>query len=100
VVQEQVAKAKKEAAIKDRPDNTPLHPYIGKPTLLNKLLGKKKIEPPEEVPEPDPSDMPQEDVAEAKPQPLKPHVPQEITPTEDPFKPAAPDSYKNPNALY
>ena len=39
-------------------------------------------------------------MAQTKPKPLTPHVPQDITPTEDPFHPAAPDSYKNPNALY
>jgi hypothetical protein len=39
-------------------------------------------------------------VAQTKPKPLTPHQPQEITPTEDLFHPAAPDSYKNPTALY
>ena len=59
--------------------------------------------PVDEVPEPDPSDKPPrrpERGATATPKPLTPHVPQDIKPTEDPFNPAAPESYKNPNALY
>lgn len=101
VEQQEVQEAQKQAAIKDRPDQTPLHPYIGKPTLFTKLLPKKEAPPPDDVPEPDPSDKPKEDTAQAKPQPLKPHVAQEQpNPEEDLFKPVTPDSYKNPNVLY
>ncbi len=81
----------------------PLHPYIGKPTLLNKLLPKKdKPEDVDDVPEPDPSDkLPESDsVAQAPPQPLQPHVPHEIDQSRDEFKPVTPDSYSNPSALY
>jgi hypothetical protein len=103
VTREEVAQAKKAELAKEQKAQQPLHPYIGKPTLLNKLLGKKKVEEPDDIPEPDPSDKPQEGegVAEAKPQPLKPHVPQEITPAPDElFKPPTPESYKSPSALY
>jgi hypothetical protein len=101
VEQKEVQEAQKQAAIKERADQTPLHPYIGKPTLFNKLLPKKEAPPPDDVPEPDPSDKPKEDTAQTKPQPLKPHVPQEQpNPDEDLFKPVTPDSYKNPSALY
>ncbi|MBC8013207.1 MAG: hypothetical protein H7X74_03875 [Methyloceanibacter sp.] len=103
VAQKQIVKAKADEKAKEESSREPLHPYIGKPTLFNKLLGKnKEAEPVDDVPEPDPSDKPPEDqaVAAARPKPLTPHVPQEITPTEDPFKPAAPESYKNPKALY
>jgi hypothetical protein len=103
VTREQVLKAEDDKLAKEESGRQPLHPYIGKPTLLNKLLpNKKKAEEVDDVPEPDPSDTPPagEDVAQAKPQPLTPHVPQEITPTDEAFKPAAPDSYRDPNALY
>ena len=105
VAREQVVKAKKDKLIEQEQAGQPLHPYIGK-TLLDKwLFEKKKPEGDEdEVPEPDPAvDKPKEDegVADARPQPLKPHVPQEITPAPDElFKQATPDSYKDPRALY
>ena len=38
--------------------------------------------------------------ATAKPKPLQPHVSQDIEKTDDPFNPPAPESYKNPSALY
>jgi hypothetical protein len=98
-----IIKAEKDAQAKEQSAREPLHPYIGKPTLFNKLLGKKKeAEPLDDVPEPDPSDKPKEgeDVAEAKHKPLTPHVPQDIKPTEDLFNPPPPNSYKNPSALY
>jgi hypothetical protein len=105
IAREQVIKAKKDKLIEQEKAEQPLHPYIGK-TLLDKWLfkGKKTEGAEDEVPEPDPAvDKPKVDegVADARPQSLKPHVPQEITPAPDElFKPAAPDSYKNPNALY
>ena len=64
---------------------------------------EKKVVQPDETPEPDPTDKPMEGetVAQSKPKPLTPHVPQELPPpTEDPFHPAPPESYKNPDALY
>jgi hypothetical protein len=103
VTREQVLKAENDKLAKEESGRQPLHPYIGKPTLLNKLLPKKKkAEDIDDVPEPDPSEKPAEaeGVAQAKPQPLTPHVPQEITPTDEAFKPAAPESYRDPNALY
>jgi hypothetical protein len=105
IAREQAIKAKKDKQIEKEKEGQPLHPYIGK-TLLDKWLfdGKKAEGAEDEVPEPDPAvDKPKEDeaVAAARPQPLKPHVPQEITPAPDAaFKPAAPDSYKDPRALY
>jgi hypothetical protein len=101
--QNEIREAQKQAAVKERPDQTPLHPYIGKPTLFSKLLPTKEAPPPDDVPEPDPADKPKEGegTTQQKPQPLKPHVAQELpNPAEDPFAPSAPDSYKNPKALY
>lgn len=103
IQQQKLKEEQKQAAVKERPDQTPLHPYIGKPTLFTKLLPKKEAPPPDDVPEPDPADKPSENTAaaQARPQPLKPHVPQELpNPDEDLFKPMTPDSYKNPSALY
>ena len=104
LVQKQVVKAKEAEKAKEEVANDPINPYAGKPTLLDKWLGKKKEpEQVDDVPEPDPADKPPADqaVAAAKPKPLTPHVPQDVTPgAPDPFKPAAPESYKNPSALY
>lgn len=103
IQQKAALEAKKDAANKELSAKEPLHPYIGKPTLFNKLLPKKEAVQVDDVPEPDPSDKPKEGegVAQARPQPLKPHVSQELpNPEDDLFKPTAPDSYKNPSALY
>lgn len=103
LAQKEIIQAQEDAKNKQLAEKEPLHPYIGKPTLLNKILGsKKRPEQPEEVPEPDPAvDKPKEEGgAQTAHKPLTPHVPQDIKPTEDPFHPAAPDSYKNPTALY
>jgi len=101
VTQKQILQAKKEEEAKERREQDPVHPYIGKPTLFDKwFTGDKDSQPVDDVPEPDPSDKQPEEVATTKPKPLTPHVPQEITPTEDPFKPPPPDSYKNPKAYY
>lgn len=98
VTQKKIVEAQKGEKFKDLRAQEPLNPYIGKPTLFNKLFAKKKEGTPvDETPEPDPSDKPPEDVAAAKQKPLTPHVPQVITPTEEP---TAPSSYKNPSALY
>ncbi len=74
-----------------------------RPFSTNGFGRKKEPEQVDDVPEPDPADKPPADqaVAAAKPKPLTPHVPQEITPDgEDLFHPAPPESYKNPSALY
>jgi hypothetical protein len=101
-VQNQVAKAKADAKAEEKGVQDTINPLKGKSNpLIEKWLGKnKQAAPVDDVPEPDPSDKPAEDVAQTKPKPLTPHQPQEITPTEDLFHPAAPDSYKNPTALY
>jgi hypothetical protein len=99
VTREQVIKAEKDELAKEESARQPLHPYIGKPTLFNKLLpDKSKAENIDDVPEPDPSDKPleAEAVADSKPQPLKPHVPHEVDTSQDEFKPVTPDSYVNP----
>ena len=101
LVQKQVANAQADAKAKEAAANDPINPYAGKPTLLDKWLGKsKEAVPVDDVPEPDPADKPTAEVAQTKPKPLTPHEAQVITPTEDLFHPAAPDSYKNPTTLY
>ena len=101
VTQKQILQEEKDKKAAEWRPQDPLHPYIGKKTLIDRWLAKGKEGPPvEEVPEPDPSDKSPTDVATAKPKPLQPHVNQEIEKTDDPFNPPAPDSYKNPSALY
>lgn len=98
VTQTKIVAAQKDEKFKDLRAQEPLNPYVGKPTLFNKWFTKQKEGAPvDDTPEPDPSDKPPEGVAAAKPKPLTPHVPQVITPTEEP---TTPDSYKNPSALY
>jgi hypothetical protein len=101
-VQNQVAKAKADAKAEATGTQEPINPLKGKNNpLIEKWLGKnKQAAPVDDVPEPDPADKPAEETAQAKPKPVTPHQPQEITPTEDLFHPAAPESYKNPTALY
>jgi hypothetical protein len=104
LVQKQVAKAQADAKAEQVTDATdPINPLQGKSNpLLEKWLGKNNEPVPvDDVPEPDPSsDKPAEEVAQTKPKPLTPHQPQEITPTEDLFHPAPPESYKNPTSIY
>ena len=105
LVQNEVVQANQDAKAKKTAAVDPLNPLKGKSNpLIEKWLGKKKhVEQPDDVPEPDPSDKSPEDqsVAQAKPKPLTPNEPQEVTPAgEDLFHPAVPESYKNPNALY
>ena len=105
IVQQEAVDAQKAAKAKEVTDATDsINPLKGKPNpLIDKLLSKKKnVVQPDDTPEPDPTDKPPEgQVAAARPKPLTAHAPQEITPAaEDPFHPAAPDSYKNPGALY
>lgn len=96
-----VAAAKEAADRKKAAEAEPNNPYAGKPKLLDNLLAKYKKKPDEDtvnVPEPDPSDKTPQDRAreQAAATPQKP-VDQTLnapTATEDPFHPAAPDSYK------
>jgi hypothetical protein len=94
------AEEEKKAAV-DEPNN----PYAGKPKLLDKLLGKNKGTAEEgetvDVPEPDPSDKTAEDKARERGTTTAAHKPVDQTlnapntpPTDDPFHPTAPDSYK------
>lgn len=97
----QVAAAKAAAEQKKAAALEPDNPYAGKPKLLDKLLGKNTATDEENavsVPEPDPSDKTAQDRAreQAAATPVKP-VDQSLnapTATDDPFHPAAPDSYK------
>lgn len=101
VTQKQIVQEEKEKKSVDQRKQEPLNPYIGKKTLIDRWLGRdKEGQPVDEVPEPDPADKTPTDTAVAKTKPLQPHVSQDITPTEDPFNPPPPDSYKNPSALY
>ena len=106
IVQQQAVEAQKAAKAKEVTDATdPINPLQGKSNpLIDKWLSKnKKVVQPDETPEPDPTDKPivSETVAQSKPKPLTPLVPQELPPpTEDPFHPAPPESYKNPDAIY
>lgn len=77
----------------------PINPYAGKETLLDKLFAPKKSTVEElvpDVPEPDDSDrLPDNTVAQSRPEPLTPHVPQAALPDRNAegFNPGAPDSY-------
>ena len=100
VTQKQIVLEEKDKKSVEQRKQEPLNPYIGKKTLIDRWLAKDEGPPVDEVPEPDPADKTPTDTAAAKPKPLQPHVSQDITPTEDPFNPHPPDSYKNPSALY
>ena len=85
IVQQQAVEAQKAAKAKEVTDATdPINPLQGKSNpLLDKWLSKKKkVVQPDETPEPDPTDKPMEGetVAQSKPKPLTPHVPQELPP--------------------
>lgn len=103
-VKKRMAAEQKAQQAKEEVKNDPLNPMAGKPTLLDKLFARDdaEVEPIADVPEPDPSDrLPGESghdsgVAEARPQPLTPHVSQ--TPIEKPAAPQAPDAYSDPSA--
>jgi hypothetical protein len=94
----QAAERAKAAAKAD-----PTNPYAGKPNLLDKVLGRyrKPEEDTVDVPEPDPSDKTAADKAReraaATPQkPVDQSLNAPTTPAgQDPFHPAAPDSYKD-----
>jgi hypothetical protein len=81
----------------------PNNPYAGKPNLLDQVLGRDKTpeEEPIDVPEPDPSDKTAEDRAREQAagtsaqKPVDQSLNAPTTPADqDPFHPAAPDSYK------
>jgi hypothetical protein len=97
-VTKEIASAKKADEAKRAAADDPTNPYAGRPTLLDKVLGRDEVEaePVADLPEPDPSDKRPEDSTVASAKPLAPRVPEQITPKpeEDPFHPAAPDSYK------
>ncbi len=105
VVQKQVVKEKAAADAKAEADNDPTNPYAGKPTLLDKAFGllhrgDADAAPVDDVPEPDPSDKRPEDKGKtsvaSSAGPKAPQVPDAVIPSSenDPFHPAAPDSYK------
>ncbi|MGA7458318.1 MAG: hypothetical protein WBW51_13505 [Methyloceanibacter sp.] len=107
IVQQEAVEAQKAAKAEEVTDATdPINPLQGKSNpLLDKWLSKKKeVVQPDDTPEPDPTDKPSESetVAQSKPKPLTPHVSQELPPptAQDPFHPAPPESYKNPDVLY
>jgi len=97
-VRNRVAKQKAAEQAKEASEQDPNNPYAGKPTLLDQVLGRNRGAeevPVIDAPEPDPSDKRPEDraVASSGPKGLTPHVPQEPAAAQDPFHPAAPDSY-------
>jgi len=95
IVEEKQAKQSEAAAAAD-----PINPYAGKETLLDKMFKRDKTaeEPVADVPEPDASDRVLDtSVAQSRPQPLTPHVPQAPLPSrnDEDFKPQTPGSYDN-----
>jgi len=84
----------KEAEVQAAAD--PLNAYAGKETLLDQLFDRDKTveEPIADVPAPDPSDR-APTVAQSRPAPVTPHVPQAPLPSQnnEDFRPAAPDSF-------
>ncbi len=95
IVEEKQAKQSEAEAAAD-----PINPYAGKETLLDKMFGGEKTveEPVADVPEPDASDrVPDTSVAQSRPQPLTPHVPEAPLPNrnDEAFKPQTPGSYNS-----
>lgn len=97
----QAAAARAEVERQKAADAEPNNPYAGKPNLLDKMLNRNKKDETEtlDVPEPDPTDKTAEDrareqgVASAPQKPID-HSLNSTPPPDDPFHPAAPDSYK------
>lgn len=96
----QAAEAKAEAERQREAAASPNVPYAGKPKLLDRWLGKTKPKNDNlvDVPEPDPSDKTAEDRArengtQTAQKPID-HSLDTPPPPDDPFHPAAPDSYK------
>jgi hypothetical protein len=101
VARKQLVAAKEAEESKKTAAAEPNNPYAGKSTLLKRLFGGKKTDENEDlaVPEPDPSDKTAQDRAreQAAGAPAPKPVDQTLnapTQAEDPFHPAAPDSYK------
>jgi len=96
LVRQRIAKQEKAKEAEIVEDADPANAYAGKPNLLDKLLGGSDTEivPVDAVPEPDASDrVPSESaVAQSRPKPLTPHVPQAALPDQD-TGPSTPDSY-------
>lgn len=99
VQRKRVAEVKAAEASKAEAEADPINPYAGKPTLLDKVFGKKKTtaEPVADVPEPDPTDKTPGQKPKASSvaatQPTDPTI-LAPPPTEDPFHPSAPSSYE------
>lgn len=91
VEQKQAKQAEVEA------DADPVNPYAGKPTLLDKVFGRKKTEeePVADVPAPDPSDRVVDNTKTPELHGLQPHQAEAPLPdrNDDDFHPSAPDSY-------
>jgi hypothetical protein len=104
VVQKQVAKDKAVQQAAAEAQDDPTNPYAGKPTLLDKAFAKlwgkgdADASPVDDVPEPDASDKRPEDqdktAIASSTGPKAPQMPDAVKPQDDPFHPAAPDSYK------
>ncbi|MGH6734955.1 MAG: hypothetical protein ACRECX_02590 [Methyloceanibacter sp.] len=90
-VRKRVAKEQEAKKAEIQAAANPTNPYAGKPTLLDKLFkgSESETEPVPDVPEPDASDrLPESNaVAESRPKPLTPHVPQEPLPERPPEGP-------------
>ncbi len=103
IARKQVIAAKEKEDIKRESAIDPTNPYAGKPSLLDKMLGKSKAEEEEErdaVPEPAQSDKTPQDRAReqaaAQPQKAIDHSlnAPAVAPEDDPFHPQAPKSYE------
>ncbi|MGI8725102.1 MAG: hypothetical protein ACR2J1_07060 [Methyloceanibacter sp.] len=99
VQRKRVAEVKAAEASKAEAEADPINPYAGKPTLLDKVFGKKKTtaEPVADVPEPDPTDKTPGQKPKASSVAATQRTDPTILappPTEDPFHPSAPSSYE------
>jgi hypothetical protein len=97
-VRKRIVEAKEAKQNEVEAEKEPLNPYAGKPTLLDKLFGRKKTEeePVADVPTPDPSDRVVDNSdTPSQPKGLQPHVPEAPLPdqNDEDFHPSAPDSY-------
>jgi hypothetical protein len=101
MVRKRISDDKKAQQAEAESKADPMNPYAGKETLLDKLFKPSKTEevPVPDVPEPDASDRLPSDsaVAQSRPEPLTPHVPQAPLPNrnDEGFNPAAPGSYED-----
>lgn len=101
-VRKRVVEEKEAKQAKAESEADPLNPYAGKPTLLDKLLGRKKTveEPVADVPEPDQSDRVVDNTKNPPLKGLKPHQAEAPLPdrNNEDFHPSAPDSYNKANS--